>query len=207
MDEAEMAANQRTQAAAMLSSMKAYFRQSLEALEELDAQIQFNGAQPTATKASGQYGSLNRSLASRASAPAVQKREPPMVRPRTVTAPQPTPAQFAPVKLPVIVPTQMAKPNGSTPAISAVKPAPSIAQRQAALFATQPPKAIGNLKSQPKEQCRALYDFEQEQASDLGFQRGDVIVVLNRSQGDWWTGRSERTGSTGQFPGNYVELL
>lgn len=37
----------------------------------------------------------------------------------------------------------------------------------------------------------ALYDFEAVEAGDLGFERGDVITVTNKSESaqDWWQGR------------------
>ncbi|KAI9199591.1 uncharacterized protein BJ171DRAFT_518015 [Polychytrium aggregatum] len=52
----------------------------------------------------------------------------------------------------------------------------------------------------------ALYDFQGERDGDLSFRKGDLIVVLKKteSQDDWWTGR--HNGTEGVFPANYVAL-
>ena len=48
----------------------------------------------------------------------------------------------------------------------------------------------------------AIFDFDAQEASDLGFKKGEKIEVLKRD-GDWWTGR---IGSReGTFPYNYVK--
>lgn len=53
----------------------------------------------------------------------------------------------------------------------------------------------------------ALYTFKGEQKGDLPFRKGDVIMILKRteSQDDWWTGRIN--GQEGIFPANYVDLV
>jgi len=61
-----------------------------------------------------------------------------------------------------------------------------------------PPPARGGA---PK--CRALYDFDAEDATELSFRAGDVITIIKKSQ-DWWEG--ELNGRRGLFPGNYVEM-
>ena len=62
----------------------------------------------------------------------------------------------------------------------------------------------------PEEQfstlfCRALYDYEAQDASALSFCRGDIIEVLNQQPSGWWDGllADER----GWFPSNYVEVI
>ncbi|KAK9370008.1 hypothetical protein V1509DRAFT_618258 [Lipomyces kononenkoae] len=56
-------------------------------------------------------------------------------------------------------------------------------------------------------QAVALYTFDGEQDGDLGFRKGDIITIVQKSgsQDDWWTGRRE--GREGIFPANYVELV
>jgi len=51
--------------------------------------------------------------------------------------------------------------------------------------------------------CRALYDFDAEDATELSFRAGDIITIIKKSQ-DWWEG--ELRGKRGLFPGNYVEM-
>jgi signal transducing adaptor molecule len=49
---------------------------------------------------------------------------------------------------------------------------------------------------------RALYDFQPTEQGELGFQKGDIIRVLESVYRDWWKG--ELRGKTGIFPVNYV---
>ncbi|KAF9013345.1 ras guanine nucleotide exchange factor domain-containing protein [Cyathus striatus] len=53
--------------------------------------------------------------------------------------------------------------------------------------------------------CRALYDYEAQDASALSFRRGDIIEVLTKQPSGWWDGLlgDER----GWFPSNYVTLI
>lgn len=55
-------------------------------------------------------------------------------------------------------------------------------------------------------QAIALFTFDAEQEGDLGFKKGDVITITQRTDNktDWWTGRTE-DGRTGMFPSNYIE--
>lgn len=52
---------------------------------------------------------------------------------------------------------------------------------------------------------RALYDFQPTEHGELGFQKGDVIRVLDSVYEHWW--RGELRGEAGIFPVNYVEIL
>ncbi|PBK74783.1 ras GEF [Armillaria solidipes] len=53
--------------------------------------------------------------------------------------------------------------------------------------------------------CRALYDYEAQDASALSFRRNDIIEVLTQQASGWWDGllREER----GWFPSNYVAII
>ncbi|KZT28888.1 ras GEF [Neolentinus lepideus HHB14362 ss-1] len=53
--------------------------------------------------------------------------------------------------------------------------------------------------------CRALYDYEAQDASALSFRRNDIIEVLTRLDSGWWDGLlgEER----GWFPSNYVTII
>lgn len=49
---------------------------------------------------------------------------------------------------------------------------------------------------------RALYDFTPTEQGELGFQKGDIIRVIESVYRDWWKG--ELRGEMGIFPVNYV---
>jgi len=55
-------------------------------------------------------------------------------------------------------------------------------------------------------QAIALFTFDAEEEGDLGFKKGDVITITQRTDNktDWWTGKTE-DGKTGMFPSNYIE--
>ncbi|OMJ20283.1 Class E vacuolar protein-sorting machinery protein HSE1 [Smittium culicis] len=66
-----------------------------------------------------------------------------------------------------------------------------------------------NVKSpEPKKdptKVRALFDFTPTETGELGFVKGDVIVVLDQKYRDWWTG--ELRGKRGIFPANFVQQV
>jgi len=50
----------------------------------------------------------------------------------------------------------------------------------------------------------AIFDFEAQESTDLGFKKGEAIEVLKKD-GDWWSGRIG-PNRTGNFPFNYVKV-
>ncbi|BFZ56704.1 hypothetical protein PYCC9005_003752 [Savitreella phatthalungensis] len=64
------------------------------------------------------------------------------------------------------------------------------------------PAATGGLGP---NKARALFTFDADQPGDLGFVKGDIITIVERSNttDDWWTG--ELNGRRGIFPANYVQ--
>ncbi|THV06096.1 DUF500-domain-containing protein [Dendrothele bispora CBS 962.96] len=53
----------------------------------------------------------------------------------------------------------------------------------------------------------ALYDFQAAEPGDLGFSKGEVIIITEKSDStdDWWTGKiNDRKGI---FPANFVEVV
>ncbi|KAG7491454.1 hypothetical protein MATL_G00003890 [Megalops atlanticus] len=67
--------------------------------------------------------------------------------------------------------------------------------------ALRPPEPVPQTQ-RPAMQVQALYDFRAEEADELGFNTGDIIEVLDRSDASWWKGRLR--GKTGLFPSNYI---
>uniref|UniRef100_A0A3B3ZYX7 SH3-domain GRB2-like 3a n=1 Tax=Periophthalmus magnuspinnatus TaxID=409849 RepID=A0A3B3ZYX7_9GOBI len=53
--------------------------------------------------------------------------------------------------------------------------------------------------------CRSLYDFEPENDGELGFKEGDIIILTNQIDDNWYEGMIH--GESGFFPINYVHVL
>jgi len=51
---------------------------------------------------------------------------------------------------------------------------------------------------------QAVYDFEPEDANELGFSKGEIIRVTNHSDTNWWEG--ELGSRRGLFPRSYVRI-
>ncbi|KAK3955052.1 hypothetical protein QBC32DRAFT_60999 [Pseudoneurospora amorphoporcata] len=58
-----------------------------------------------------------------------------------------------------------------------------------------------------KNEAVALYTFNADQPGDLGFQKGEIITILKKtdSDNDWWTGMIGTRHGT--FPSNYVKMI
>lgn len=76
---------------------------------------------------------------------------------------------------------------------------PAVAPRQAAPAAAAPAyQGIG--------QCRALYDYNPDDANELAFREGDIITILQKDASGWWQG--ELRGRIGVFPSaDWVEEI
>lgn len=58
-----------------------------------------------------------------------------------------------------------------------------------------------------KGTLRALYDYEARAEEDLPFKKGDILILLDDSNPDWWYARRSQSGSgrnDGYVPSNYV---
>ena len=53
----------------------------------------------------------------------------------------------------------------------------------------------------------ALYDYDARTDEDLSFRKGEHLIILNDTQGDWWFARSKATKREGYIPSNYVAKL
>merc|ERR1712087_993214 len=53
----------------------------------------------------------------------------------------------------------------------------------------------------------ADYDYNGEDESQLTFNEGDRIVVLEEDESGWWTGRLEKNGKDGYFPATYIKPI
>lgn len=62
-------------------------------------------------------------------------------------------------------------------------------------------------ESQPKDEGKlyvASYDYDARDDEDLSFKKGDRLVVLDQSDGDWWKARLQSGGKVGYTPSNYL---
>ena len=50
----------------------------------------------------------------------------------------------------------------------------------------------------------AMYDYRSRTDDDLGFQKSDLLCIVNADDKDWWFARSKETGKEGYIPSNYV---
>lgn len=53
---------------------------------------------------------------------------------------------------------------------------------------------------------QSIHDFQPQEPGEIGFSRGDEILVLDDSDANWWRGRTTRDENfnIGIFPSNYV---
>uniref|UniRef100_A0A0R3RTX3 Intersectin-1 n=1 Tax=Elaeophora elaphi TaxID=1147741 RepID=A0A0R3RTX3_9BILA len=56
--------------------------------------------------------------------------------------------------------------------------------------------------------AEALYDYQAQRDDELSFKAGDIIIVSDQSDGEWWKGRllNDKSTTDALFPGNYVQL-
>ena len=52
---------------------------------------------------------------------------------------------------------------------------------------------------------QAMYDYESQDADEVSFRDGDIIINAAFIDEGWMTGTVHRTGQSGMLPANYVE--
>ena len=80
-------------------------------------------------------------------------------------------------------------------------------------------KASGTWEASPAEQSRdttvevprltyplyvAKYDYQPRTKSDLGFEKKELLYIVNTDDEDWWWARAKDTGQEGYIPSSYV---
>lgn len=50
----------------------------------------------------------------------------------------------------------------------------------------------------------ARYSYAARTSEDLSFKKGERLLIIGDTEGDWWMGKSLTTGKEGYIPRNYV---
>lgn len=53
----------------------------------------------------------------------------------------------------------------------------------------------------------ARFSYEARTSEDLSFSKGEKLLIIGNTDGDWWMGKSLSTGKEGYIPRNYVAPL
>jgi hypothetical protein len=64
-----------------------------------------------------------------------------------------------------------------------------------------------SLNERKQVKVKALYDFSPSSPGELTFRAGDILIVKQSNEPDWWDGMIEGSNTIGAFPAAYVERV
>ncbi|KAK1883438.1 Crk-like protein [Dissostichus eleginoides] len=68
------------------------------------------------------------------------------------------------------------------------------------------PRYPSTVSDENLEYVRTLYDFTGSDAEDLPFKKGEILIILEKPEEQWWSAKSKE-GRVGMIPVPYVEKL
>jgi len=90
-----------------------------------------------------------------------------------------------------------------------IQPGPIYAPQTAPVAAAAQPPPVARRAPPPPQagpaQVKALFAFKPEAPTELPFNVGDIITIVNDSHPEWWIG--SLNGRSGEFPSNYVQRI
>lgn len=69
-----------------------------------------------------------------------------------------------------------------------------------------PVHPIGGPGDENMEYVRTLYDFTGSDAEDLPFKKGEILIILEKPEEQWWSAKN-KDGRVGMIPVPYVEKI
>ncbi|KAA8569276.1 hypothetical protein EYC84_000937 [Monilinia fructicola] len=95
--------------------------------------------------------------------------------------------------------------SSPAPPVNVASPAPVAPVAPVVPSTPNPPPRAPTQPPPRPEIGRATALYRYTEPDDCNFEVGDIIIIFEYMNDDWWMGKNERTGKEGVFPSNYVQ--